>query len=77
MHVLTFMTKVHKRVGNWAAGFVQKDFPIVLQCRTGLRSAIAVSILQKVGIKEVVILKGGFLAWKKAGLPYTTYNLSV
>ncbi|HDR3907407.1 rhodanese-like domain-containing protein [Bacillus cereus group sp. N17] len=50
---------------------------MVLQCRTGLRSAIAVSILQKVGIKEVVNLKGGFLAWKKAGLPYTTYNLSV
>ena len=44
---------------------IPKDCPIVLQCRTGLRSAIAASILQRAGIKEVVNLKGGFLAWKK------------
>ncbi|MBG9715068.1 MBL fold metallo-hydrolase [Bacillus cereus] len=49
---------------------IPKDCPIVLQCRTGLRSAIAASILQKAGIKEVVNLKGGFLEWKKFGLPY-------
>ena len=30
-----------------------------------MRSAIAASILQRAGIKEVVNLKGGFLAWKK------------
>ena len=44
---------------------IPKDYPIILQCRTGLRSAIAASILQRAGIKEVVNLKGGFLAWKK------------
>ncbi|PFS50186.1 rhodanese-like domain-containing protein, partial [Bacillus thuringiensis] len=55
---------------------IPKDCPIVLQCRTGLRSAIAASILQKAGIKEVVNLKGGFIAWKKEGLPYTTCNLN-
>ncbi|TKI88313.1 rhodanese-like domain-containing protein, partial [Bacillus cereus] len=27
-------------------------------------------ILQKAGIKEVFNLKGGFLEWKKFGLPY-------
>ncbi|MED2150765.1 rhodanese-like domain-containing protein, partial [Bacillus thuringiensis] len=43
----------------------------------GLRSAIAASILQRAGIKEVVNLKGGFLAWKKERLPYTTSNLNV
>ena len=43
----------------------------------GLRSAIAASILQRAGIKEVVNLKGGFLAWKEEGLPYTTCNLNV
>lgn len=46
--------------------------PIVLQCRTGVHSAIAASILKRAGLKEVVNLKGGFLAWKKSGLPY--YN---
>ncbi|MGH1328173.1 MBL fold metallo-hydrolase [Bacillus pretiosus] len=56
---------------------IPKDCPIVLQCRTGLRSAIAASILQRAGIKEVVNLKGGFLAWKKEELPYITCNRNV
>ncbi|WP_459500216.1 MBL fold metallo-hydrolase [Bacillus sp. C1] len=65
---------IHITLGNLfeQLDYVPKDCPIVLQCRTGLRSAIAASILQRVGIKEVVNLKGGFLAWKKAGLPYAT-----
>ncbi|MGK0537410.1 rhodanese-like domain-containing protein, partial [Bacillus sp. 'calajunan'] len=29
------------------------------------------------GIKEVVNLTGGFLAWKKEGLPYITCNRNV
>ncbi|WP_133059828.1 rhodanese-like domain-containing protein, partial [Bacillus mycoides] len=42
-----------------------------------LRSAIAASILQKADIKKVVNLKGGFLTWKKEGLPYTTCNQEI
>ena len=63
---------IHITLGNLFEQIdsVPKDCPIVLQCRTGLRSAIAASILQKAGIKEVVNLKGGFLEWKKFGLPY-------
>ncbi|PFJ18609.1 Zn-dependent hydrolase [Bacillus cereus] len=70
---------IHITLGNLfeQLDYVPKDCPIVLQCRTGLRSAIAASILQKAGIKEVVNLKGGFLAWKKAGLPFNTCNLKV
>ncbi|EJS46848.1 hypothetical protein ICG_05438 [Bacillus cereus BAG1X1-3] len=70
---------IHITLGNLFEKLndVPKDCPIVLQCRTGLRSAIAASILQKAGIKEVVNLKGGFLAWKKAGLPYDTFNSKV
>lgn len=41
--------------------YIPKNCPIVLQCRTGLRSPIAASI------KEVVNLKGGFLVWKEEG----------
>ncbi|PFB92716.1 Zn-dependent hydrolase [Bacillus cereus] len=63
---------IHIALGNL---FEQLDqvptgCPIVLQCRTGLRSAIAASILQRAGLKGVVNLKGGFLAWRKSGLPY-------
>ncbi|CDN36970.1 MBL fold metallo-hydrolase [Bacillus thuringiensis] len=70
---------IHITLGNLfeQLDYIPKDFPIVLQCRTGLRSAIAASILQRAGIKEVVNLKGGFLAWKEEGLPYTTCNLNV
>ncbi|MDZ4590256.1 MBL fold metallo-hydrolase [Bacillus cereus group sp. BceL295] len=70
---------IHITLGNLfeKLDYIPKDFPIVLQCRTGLRSAIAASILQRAGIKEVVNLKGGFLAWKEEGLPYTTCNLNV
>lgn len=47
--------------------------PIVLQCRSGVRSAIAASILQKNGIKEVINLKGGYLAWQNEKLPCIKY----
>ncbi|PGK98768.1 Zn-dependent hydrolase [Bacillus cereus] len=70
---------IHITLGNLFEKLddVPKDCPIVLQCRTGLRSAIAASILQRAGIKDVVNLKGGFLAWKNAGLPYDTFNSKV
>ena len=42
---------------------------IVVQCRTGGRSAVGASILQAAGAKKVVNLLGGIAAWEKAGLP--------
>ncbi len=41
---------------------------IVAQCRSGARSAIAASILQRAGL-DVINLEGGILGWQKAGLP--------
>lgn len=43
--------------------------PIVVHCRTDRRSAIAASILQAGGAKEVINLTGGIRDWAKAGLP--------
>ena len=45
------------------------DKKIVVQCRSGARSAIGVSVLQAAGIKDVVNLTGGYMAWKSTGLP--------
>lgn len=45
------------------------DDTIVVHCRSGARSAIAVSVLQAAGFKNVVNLTGGYLAWKGDGLP--------
>lgn len=43
--------------------------PIVVQCQAGARSAIAASLLERLGISNVTNLTGGFSAWESAGLP--------
>ncbi len=45
------------------------DCTLVFQCRSGGRSAIAASIAQAAGVRNVQNLKGGINAWVKAGLP--------
>jgi rhodanese-related sulfurtransferase len=45
--------------------------PIILHCGGGGRSALAAESLQKMGYKNVRSMKGGFKAWKAAGLPTT------
>jgi hydroxyacylglutathione hydrolase len=47
------------------------DKPILVQCRSGSRSAIGASVLLAAGAKEVINLKGGFLGWKSENLPTT------
>jgi adenylyltransferase/sulfurtransferase len=45
------------------AGELDPDTEIVLQCRSGKRSAEALGILKEKGFKNLVNLKGGILAW--------------
>ncbi|RLA57441.1 MAG: MBL fold metallo-hydrolase, partial [Gammaproteobacteria bacterium] len=42
---------------------VPTDKPIVCLCRSGRRSAMAVSILQEAGIADVANISGGMLRW--------------
>lgn len=51
------------------AASMSSDKPVLVQCRTGIRSSIGASILQAQGTKNVVNLDGGFQAWKEANLP--------
>ena len=46
---------------------IPRDKPIVVQCQSGARSAIATSLLQKLGVSNVTDLLGGFVAWESAG----------
>ncbi|MFG6147169.1 MBL fold metallo-hydrolase [Halobacillus sp. B23F22_1] len=39
----------------------------IVHCQSGVRSAIATSVLQACGFKDVLNLKGGFSAWKEYG----------
>ena len=41
----------------------------VFQCQVGERSAVAAEMAVALGVKDVVNFRGGFGAWKEAGLP--------
>lgn len=46
-----------------------REQPIVVNCRSGHRSAGACARLRKNGFQTVYNLKGGIMAWQSAGLP--------
>jgi rhodanese-related sulfurtransferase len=43
--------------------------PLVLFCNKGWRSALAADVCQRMGVKAVAHLAGGFEAWVAAGGP--------
>ena len=51
------------------AGGLDRKHPIVAVCRSGGRSAQAVTILQKAGFSQVANLAGGMLRWRADGHP--------
>ena len=46
-----------------------EDKTFVIHCASGWRSLLATDILQRMGLKPVLNMKGGFGAWKEAGGP--------
>jgi len=48
---------------------IARDRPVVLQCQGGARSAIASSLLLRLGMAQVVNLRGGYAEWAAAGNP--------
>jgi len=46
-----------------------QDKKFVFFCAGGLRSALAAQIAQRMGLKPVAHIQGGFGAWKKTGGP--------
>jgi rhodanese-related sulfurtransferase len=46
-----------------------RDLPIVAVCRSGNRSSVAVSLLQRAGFTQVENLQGGIIAWARSGGP--------
>lgn len=43
--------------------------PVILICRSGLRSSVAAEMLAQQGFKSIYNVQGGIIAWGKAGLP--------
>lgn len=50
-------------------GKLPKDRPILLYCKTGVRSARAAEMFRDVGFEKVYDLGGGISAWTRTGLP--------
>jgi hydroxyacylglutathione hydrolase len=48
---------------------VDRDRPIAVHCKSGYRSMIACSLLQRAGFRNVTNVVGGFDAWQQAKLP--------
>jgi rhodanese-related sulfurtransferase len=46
-----------------------RNRPILLYCRSGLRSVLAADVLQRMGFVEVVSMAGGITDWKMVNLP--------
>lgn len=42
---------------------ISRDKPVIMQCRSGARSAAAVMQLEQLGYTNLYNLKGGILAW--------------
>ena len=53
------------------------DKRFVFFCAGGLRSALATQTAQRMGLKPVAHIAGGFGAWKKAGGPVETEQTKV
>ena len=51
-----------------------EDKTFIMHCAGGLRSALATEIAQRMGLKPVYNMEGGFGAWKKAGGPIEEYS---
>jgi uncharacterized membrane protein YdjX (TVP38/TMEM64 family)/rhodanese-related sulfurtransferase len=45
------------------------SLPVVIICRTDIRSAQAARLMNEAGWPQVSVLTGGMLAWQRAGLP--------
>jgi hydroxyacylglutathione hydrolase len=51
---------------------IDRDTTIAVHCKSGYRSMIACSLLQRAGFSHVINVIGGFDAWQQAHLPTAT-----
>ena len=55
-----------------AEALLQKDKPVALYCRSGMRSHAAAELMLKNGFKRIVELDGGIIAWQEAEMRIDT-----
>lgn len=60
------LSELSKRAGELAKSTKK---PVIVYCDRGTRARGAAGALRKAGFAEVYLLRGGFRAWRDAGLP--------
>lgn len=55
--------------GKLAVVVKNKATPLILVCKSGVRSSRAVAIAKKLGFEQARTLSGGMAAWRSANLP--------
>jgi hydroxyacylglutathione hydrolase len=55
---------------------LDKKRPVAVHCKSGYRSMIACSLLERAGHSNVINVAGGFDAWHAAGLPEVAEQLA-
>lgn len=59
--------------GQWRIPeLADRDQVVVVVCSAGYASSLAAAALQRVGLIHATDMIGGFLAWRRAGLPVET-----
>ena len=63
--------EIHNLVARYCEGQPgsAEDYPIVLYCGTGGRSALAAETMSTMGYRNARSMAGGIVAWSQAGLP--------
>ena len=56
---------------------LDREQPVVVHCKSGYRSMIACSLLERGGYSKVINVVGGFDAWHAAGLPEVSSQFPV
>jgi len=64
-----FVKKVQEYIDQLKAQDPKAPVVLFVYCKGGARSKKATTMLYKAGIRDMVELDGGIMAWQKAGLP--------
>jgi rhodanese-related sulfurtransferase len=68
------LKKIPRGLLEWLVGKqIKLNEKVVVYCKSGARGAFATKLLNDLGYKNAVNLKGGIVAWLEAGYPMNTY----
>lgn len=66
------LTSANPQANNPLTGSLNAGHPVAVHCKSGYRSAIATSLLERAGFTTVANVLGGFDAWTAQNLPIAT-----